>query len=359
MGIKGAAGLRSVLTSQERCAQDRDIFNNKNSVWEIWEKTAMEIVDFNFSHVVPAAEIALAAYKEEREKAAALPKEPPLPDLTPYAQNGLGVAAVDQGRLVGFLCCIDPFDHAFGSTDVRGVFSPMGANGVAGQDRGRIYAAMYAKAAEKWVAAGAVSHGICLYAHDEAAQGQFFKYGFGLRCVDAVRPVEEILCKPCSEYSFRELGTSGFSQAYPLEAMLNRHCCQSPFFLNRALPSRESFCRECAAAGDRCFIALFEGNVCAYLKLSKAGETFISQTPGYWHISGAFCLPEHRGKGVYQNLINYVISTLQGEGCAYLGVDFESINPGAHRFWTKYFTAYTHGVVRRIDERILAENIME
>lgn len=36
-----------------------------------------------------------------------------------------------------------------------------------------------------------------------------------------------------------------------------------------------------------------------------------------------------------------------------LGLDFESINPTAYVFWTKYFTPYTHSVVRRIDEKII------
>jgi len=41
------------------------------------------------------------------------------------------------------------------------------------------------------------------------------------------------------------------------------------------------------------------------------------------------------------------------EGYAYLGVDYESLNPTAYAFWQKYFSAYTHGLVRRIDEHIL------
>ena len=33
-----------------------------------------------------------------------------------------------------------------------------------------------------------------------------------------------------------------------------------------------------------------------------------------------------------------------------LGVDYETFNATAHGYWTKYFTTYTHSVVRRIDE---------
>ena len=37
-----------------------------------------------------------------------------------------------------------------------------------------------------------------------------------------------------------------------------------------------------------------------------------------------------------------------------LGVDCESMNPTALGFWSKYFDAYTHSVVRRIDENAIA-----
>ena len=97
--------------------------------------------------------------------------------------------------------------------------------------------------------------------------------------------------------------------------------------------------------------------MCAYLKILSAGETFITEREKYRHIAGAFCLPEHRGKGLYQNLITCTISTLKKEGYTHLGVDFESLNPVGYNFWTKYFTSYTNGVVRRIDEKILDVNV--
>jgi len=33
----------------------------------------------------------------------------------------------------------------------------------------------------------------------------FYRYGFGLRCFDAIRPMELIDCKPCAGYVFVEL----------------------------------------------------------------------------------------------------------------------------------------------------------
>jgi len=44
------------------------------------------------------------------------------------------------------------------------------------------------------------------------------------------------------------------------------------------------------------------------------------------------------------------LKKLKSLGYTRLGVDYESINPSGSGFWLKYFTAYTHSVVRRIDE---------
>jgi predicted GNAT family acetyltransferase len=68
------------------------------------------------------------------------------------------------------------------------------------------------------------------------------------------------------------------------------------------------------------------------------------------HIQGAYCLPEYRGQGIVQNLLNYLIKKLCSEKNQLLGVDFESFDPTANNFWLKYFTEYTHNVVRRIDD---------
>ena len=66
------------------------------------------------------------------------------------------------------------------------------------------------EAAAKWVKAGAVSHAICLYAHAEELQRQFFHYGFGVRCLDAIRPMELIDCEPCEDYDYAELPKTKF-----------------------------------------------------------------------------------------------------------------------------------------------------
>lgn len=314
----------------------------------------MKIVDFAAAHVPEAEALALAAYEEERLAVPILPEKAASLDLACFAENRLGAAAFEDGRMVGFLCAGEPFENAFHSTGARGVFSPMGASAAAGEARERVYAALYQHAAHKWVKAGAVSHGICLYAHDQAAQRQFYYCGFGLRTMDAIRLAEPLGCPAPGGWEYRELLPEEFSLAYPLNQEMYRSFRRSPFFMAR-VPPRDcgEFCRELAGGGERCFAARSGGRICAYLSLGVSGETFVSTGPGYLHVSGACCAEEFRGSGVFAGLLDHVLRVMAAEGFARLGTDFESINPAARGFWQKHFSVYTHGVVRRIDEGIL------
>ena len=85
------------------------------------------------------------------------------------------------------------------------------------------------------------------------------------------------------------------------------------------------------------------------MEVMDEGENFVTEISGMKNICGAFCLPEYRGKGISQSLLDFIISKLREEGYTRLGVDFESFNPTATGFWLKHFTAYTSSVVRRID----------
>ncbi len=324
----------------------------------------MRIMDFARRHVEEASALALAGYEEERRHVPGLPAVSEIPGLWELADNGLGVAAVENKRLAGFLCCLPPFENAFGSTEVRGVFSPMGANGAVRENRAAIYGAMYQAAAEKWVNAGALSHALCLYAHAEDLQRLFYFYGFGCRCMDGIRLLEENGGKTpavpvtgfCGQtedgYEYLEFSPKKETGLYPLVSAMYLHFQKSPFFLNRK-PPREDEVRLLSEKESRFFGVKREGSLCAFLETDKDGENFLAGEEGYLHITGAYCLPEYRGSGIYRRLLAYTALALRAEGYTHLGVDFESLNPAAYGFWRKDFAIYTHGVVRRIDERIL------
>ena len=86
----------------------------------------MIIRDFEPKHTEEAEEIALGMYDHERAFTPELPEISGIPILKQLSGNGFGVAAFEGEKMIGFLCSVEPFENVFRSTDVRGVFSPMG-----------------------------------------------------------------------------------------------------------------------------------------------------------------------------------------------------------------------------------------
>lgn len=312
----------------------------------------MIITDFSRVHLARAEALALQNYREERIAVPALPPTDSVPELDEFADNGFGVVAEEDGVLIGFLCFYPPWDNVF-TTTARGTFSPVHAHGAAGEGREHIYRRMYQAAAEKLVRAGINIHAVAFYAHDAEAIRALFTYGFGLRCVDAVRPMEPVGgVESCPGYEFTELEPSRRAKLLPLKNALIAHLGRSPSFMWYPSVEKPELDEEYNRRCPRYFTASVDGESVAFLEVIDGGENFACGHASMKNICGAYCAPGHRGRSVYQNLLNFAINTLKAEGYTRFGVDFESINPTALGFWTKYFDAYTNSVVRRIDDNV-------
>ncbi|MCL1803744.1 MAG: GNAT family N-acetyltransferase [Eubacteriaceae bacterium] len=312
----------------------------------------MQFEGFGISHIKAAEQIALQNYEQARSHAPELPRidSSDFFDLGKYAQNGLGVAAISEGELAGYLCSVSPIANALGISGVTGAFSPLGANGAIGSSQAGIYARMYQAAGGIWAQAGASSHAVCLYAHNKDALAQFFRYGFGMRSIDAIRSAGAIAAPENSDYIYSEVSDEQALDVMELENLMHQSFLESPVFLRNTIHTEAQWLEYWNACHPICFAANANGKLIAFILAERTGENFIKDTQGYMHITGMFCLPEHRGKGVSQNLLNLVLQKIGDDGCARLGVDYESINPSGYGFWSKYFTAYSYSVVRRIDE---------
>ena len=306
----------------------------------------MQIVDFKCEHIEVATQLVQQNYKQERGFVPACPQSVALPDMKQFADNNLGVVAYENGEMVGFLCSYPPIERPFQLEGVLGAYSPKCANAAIGHNRAVVYTQMYQAAAIKWARAGLSNHAITLYAHDAEVHKQFFEYGFGLWGMNAMRLVEEIDARSVSEFDFIELPRERFSETLSLQNALVEHFRQSPMFICFEYHTEEGLAAECAKLPFRYFGAFDSGKMVAYMRVLKDMGNNGRQT-----ICGAFCLPDYRGKGIYQALLNYVIAVLKFEGNTLLEVDFESFNPAARGFWLKYFTPYMSSVVRRIDEK--------
>ena len=314
----------------------------------------MQIVDFDKRWLDQAKELVLANSGEERAYVPVLPDNAPVPPLGELAENGLGAAMVEDGKLLGFLGAYGPWKPVFCTKDVSGVFSPLHAHGVQKQDRVKIWRKLYQAAAEKWVKAGAASHAITLHAHDADAREALYLYGFGVRCMDLMRPMESI--DAASGWQCCELASEDQYRVTPLRRELASHLAKSPCFMRDDAQWLENWLQKKEQCTSRLFVAEHDGHIIGYIEADVEGENYLSSAPGTMNICGAYCLPEYRGTGAAQTILDRMIAAFRGEGYLRLGVDCESFNPTALGFWSKYFTAYTHSVVRRIDENALEEN---
>jgi GNAT superfamily N-acetyltransferase len=309
----------------------------------------MKIYDFEMKHLEAASLIAIANYNEEREHVPVLPAIEMIPSLEHFASNGLGVVAFEEDRMVGFLCCYKPWENAFNSK-AKGTFSPIHAHGAVKENRSMIYKRMYQAAAEKWVKHEIMYHAIALYAQDVEAVNAMFTYGFGLRCVDAIRPMEGLELQPQNGIQFKELPKAEVIQIREMRQMLSQHLGNSPCFMHSTKEEFAGWLSRAETRNTRLFVALEGEKPVAFMEVSGSGENFVTEVSDMRNICGAFCIPEYRGKNIFQSLLNFTILNLKAEGYKRLGVDFESFNSTANAFWLKYFTAYTSSVVRRIDE---------
>lgn len=212
---------------------------------------------------------------------------------------------------------------------------------------------MYQSISEKWVDGGALVHPITLYAHDESAIKAFFTYGFGLRCIDAVRFIEPHEIKSLEGVSFEELSQKEAGRITELHNGLVKHLGKAPCFLNYSEKTSDTVLNEAVEDNIRYFIAKKNNEIISYLKTGDDGEHFSSKSQDMMNICGAYLPLEYRGKGIFDALLFYTENVFAEEGYKRLGTDFESFNPTAYGFWLKYFTPYTYSVVRRIDERIV------
>ena len=313
------------------------------------------IVDFNKSHIAEAKQLILANFNEARGIVKALPRLERFPDFSEELEDlseNVGVVMLDKatGKMIGFICFDEPLDNAFGSL-ASGTISPIHAHGTVAENRAAIYKRLYQAAAKKWVDNGVTYHAISLYSHDAALVNAFFTLGFGLRCIDAVRPLEGFDYAVCKGISYAEIPQSNAAKVRGIRKSLNAHLGDSPSFVRSSDEDAEKWLNRAETRDSRLFIASLGTETIAYIEVMDDGENFISDTADTMrNIHGAFCLPEHRGKGVMQGLLNYVITTLKDDDCNALGVDFESLNLSSSGFWLKHFEPYTYTVVRRIDE---------
>lgn len=313
----------------------------------------LELIPLTPEHRPAAAAMVAQAYGRERAAVPMLGEH----DVAMIASkamgalcdNGLGVAAVEGGRLMGFVSGF-PVQKFFGASD--GVYVPVFGHGAVAEDAPRVYRALYTHAAEQWVRQGQLSHAITLFAHEAPVQTWFWM-GFGLRCVDGIRDPTPIAARNTG-LTVRAITADDAELLWPLHREHQSYYHRSPLFMPYRADADAEPLRQWLQQPDHWMWAVFDGSKpISYMHVRHGGETFVCDDPAMRNICSAFTMPSARGSGAATLLMNHIIAWMQEQGMQRLGVDCESFNPLGSGFWLKHFTPYTYSLTRRVDERIV------
>jgi GNAT superfamily N-acetyltransferase len=314
----------------------------------------MEFRKVNSNYVSEAVALAILEYERECSKCRQLIKNDYKEKLHELIgnlfQSKYGIMALKQGKLIGYLCFYGPWNGFFG--EVKGAFSPLGGSAVIGNDRNKTASLLFEKVSEELIKDGICSIAICTYAHDEEIAKTFVMNGFGIRCSDAIRDlkVDMSMNMKFDNISFLELERGRYRDIRLLKIELAKHLSKAPIFFPTNIGRIEDWLNN---DESRIFVAKENDEIIGYIEVGDEGENFITENKAMRSICGAYFKKEHRNKKVAANLLNYICEELKSEGICYLGVDCETLNPNALRFWGKYLENYTYSFHRRIDERII------
>jgi GNAT superfamily N-acetyltransferase len=317
----------------------------------------INVVPFRAEFVEDAVDLFAARYREVRARLPALPSchadgstvRPRLLDLLGKAP---GVAAVQDGRLLGYL--IGQPIPTFKSAE-RGVFAPIWAHGARGDARRAIYEHMYEQLSRLWVAAGCMAQAISLYAEDSEVVDVWFRDGFGLLVVDAVRTLDPVPVHNDPGVTVRAATVDDVDRLMPLVSGLSRYLAGGPIFLPMLRqPSAIAYAAFIAEPGQTLWLALVGDELVGYFRTQppQADVALVVHDSGTIAITGAFVAPEWRRHGVASALLRHVVEWARVDGYERCSVDFESQNLYGGRFWLAHFQPVCHSLLRRIDERI-------
>ncbi len=311
-----------------------------------------EYQNCNTDYIEDALELALCEYREECAENEHLPQENFREELremlTELFQQPFGKMAFKDGHMIGYLAFWGPFEGHFGN--VNGVFSPFGGNAFTGNDRGKLASLLFEEVSREMILQHVGSYAICRPAGCDIVNRTLVMSGFGIRCSDAILRLSAKAwqCDLDPTFSFCELDHSEIACMRPLREKLCLHLCDAPIFFPPLIPEMDQWF---ANESIRVFAAIKNDCAVGFIAITDDGETYLTENSEMMNICGAYVEPDYRRFGIAKQLLSYICDICSKEGYTYLGVDCETMNPTALRFWGKYFQSYTYSYVRRIDER--------
>ena len=262
-------------------------------------------------------------------------------------QPAAGCAALQDGRLVGYLTGHHPIAR-FRRTARVGAYVAEWAHGVAHQDVTGVYSAMYRAVAREWATAGCDVHVITILADQPSVIDAWFRAGFGMALVDAVRPARPVGAATPAGVTIRAATDADVPDLVRLDAEHVRHYAESPVFMASPIPYDDSAWRRfLATPGNGAWLASDGDEAVAFMRFDSEfdGAAVTEDAEGVF-ISGAFVRPSHRGRGIAAAVLDAALRQQEQFGRRCCALDFESFNPEAGAFWSRHFTPVCVSLMR-------------
>lgn len=320
----------------------------------------MDIQPFRSEHLDAAVGLFIASAAEQRRATPALPADRlernRVTDLIAriMAECG-GLAALEQGRLVGYLGWWQADD--FRGTGRRAAYAPEWAHATAASDpdlTARVYRGLYRAAATQWAAAGCTVHALTLLAHDRAAETTWFWHGFGLLVVDAIRPLAPPGIAPTRVSSpaglmIRPATVEDAPALAGLDAEHVRHYVAPPVFMApRPADAADTWAAFLARDDNSAWLAVDQGTPVGFVRFDAhdydgvdllAAERVVG-------INGAYVQLAYRGRHAATAILDAALRDYAARGYEACAVNFESFNPEAAAFWPRYYAPVCLSMMR-------------
>ncbi len=314
----------------------------------------MEIHPLTPEHHRQAAELFVRKFKSLRLCA------PELPDAF---ENASAVAelfkrfpksmpafvAVQDGRILGYMA-----GYVFANmrdTGRMGAVVPEWGHATL-EDDPAVYNQLYTAISRRWAAAGVCMHGIVLLSNDQAALQTWFRHGFGVTVVDAIRSTNPIGRDRPAGWEFRPATEADADQIAAMDVEHCRHYSQAPIFMAPRQPEDADTVRSFLSQSPNGYwLAFHRDELGGFIRFERRsqGAAEIVVSPQTIAITGSFVHPQHRGQGIASALLDAALSGYAAQGFTRCSVDFESLNPQADAFWPRYFHPVTLSVIRVLE----------
>lgn len=216
--------------------------------------------------------------------------------------------------------------------------------------REKVISHLFQALAEGTVKEKTVNFSVSMYAHDIEIQRLFSYMEFGIQAETGIRFLKET--EKRNDIKIRRISTEEiekkWNEIWKLLSQLIDHLKESPVFYPGEEFTEEVYRDFFIDAGTRVYVAENRDEMIGLIEANEENISLVFSENEAANVGEAFVLPEFRGKGIAQALLNYAEQDLLLNDYRYVWVEHGTANPNARYFWNKYFMTYKYEMVRKI-----------